>query len=231
MGNHGTTYRLTQFGKIVGAYSEALAIVVEDMDPKAALDAVKNKCDKLAVYIRLIFTALMTDQELALVKREEEIKPPLLEFVTTAAVAGVQEFDVAAHIRKDNPDGVKVSGLGSNFQKVFGKKIERNVPAATLRIHRLSRGAKDPEIIVALGNNHSAMLTHLWELVKLQPNGPASAPGVLLTDGWANISEVPDDEGVLWSVNAYWRGDGWYFSASPLDYPLDWSAGYQVVSY
>jgi hypothetical protein len=227
----GTTFKLTQFGKVIGAFSEALAIVVEDMDPKAALAAVTNKCDKLAVYIRLIFMVLMTtDQELALVKREEEIKPPVLEFVTTVAVGEVKDFEVITQIRKDNPDGVKVSDVSSSFQKVFGKKTERDVCAATLRIHRLSRGVKDPEIIVALGNKHSALLAHLWELVKLQSNGPASAPGVLLTNGWANILEVPDDKGVLWSVCACWRVGGWYFHADPLGNPDEWCVGDRVVS-
>jgi len=231
MGNHGTTYRLAQFGKITAAFSEALAIVVEDMDPKAALSAVANKCEKLTIYIRLIFTALMTDQELVLVSRQEqELKLPLLEFVTTVAVAEVPEFDVGDHFRKDNPYGVKVASVGVNFNKIFGKKIERNVPAVSLRIHRLNRSANDPEIIVALGDKHSALLAWLWALVALQPNGPDSAPGVLSTYGTPTILEIPNDEGLLWSVYAGWGGVGWVFDAGSFVGPDGWVAGSQVVS-
>lgn len=68
MGNQGTTYRLTQFARIIAVFSEALAIVVTEMDPKTVLSALNNKSEKLKSFIRMLFTALMTDNELGLVK-------------------------------------------------------------------------------------------------------------------------------------------------------------------
>ncbi len=154
---------------------------------------------------------------------------PLLEPLGTAEVAAVEEFDISDHFRKNNPYGVKVTYVGDNFKKIFGKKTEKNVAAATLKAHRLTRGAKNPEIIKNLGEGHRTFLAQLWALVLLQPNGPDSAPGILLTNGNANIFEVPNPENPeeLWTVFAYWN-DGWKFNANPISNPNDWNADNQV---
>ena len=72
-------------------------------------------------------------------------------------------------------------------------------------------------------------LAWLWSLVMLQPNGPDNE-GVLLTNGYANIFEVPDPEDPkdLWAVIARWSGDGWGFGALPIGGPIAWVAGDRV---
>ena len=189
---------------------------------------------KLAGHFALVITALQTGQNLVLVPQQSEpgevTEPvpgtPLLEFVASREVGAAAEFDIGDHYRKNNPYGVKVTYVGGNFKKIFGKKIEKNVVAATLKAHRLTRGAKDPEIIKNFGEGHATFLAWFWELLLLQPNGPDSPAGVLLTNGYANILEVPnpDNPEELWAVRAFWDGDGWGFGAYPGSAPVGWAA-------
>ena len=57
-----------------------------------------------------------------------------------------------------------------------------------------SRGAKDRKIIKSFVEGHAAFLNLVWELLLLQPNGPDSPAGVLLTNSYANILEVPNPD-------------------------------------
>ena len=159
---------------------------------------------------------------------EPTAEMPLLELVTTVGVGAVKRFDISDHYRKDNPYGVKVTFVSDNFNRVFGGKTEKDVAAARLKAYRLTRGARDPEIIENLGEGHKTFLAQLWSLVKKQPNGES---GVLLTNGYANILEVPnpDNPAELWAVFARWRV-GWKFYADSIDYPYVWVAGFQVFS-
>ncbi len=232
--------KATQFARFLRFVIDAVAIVFDRFGAKECISAVEQQSQKLADHFTLVITALQTGQDLALVPKQSEPEEvsepapetPLLEFVASKEVGAVAEFDIGDHYRKNNPYGVKVTYVGDNFKKIFGKKTEKNVAATTLKAHRLTRGAKDPEIIKNLGTGHATFLAWLWELLLLQPNGPDSLAGILLTNGYANILEVPnpDNPEDLWAVGASWHGGGWGFVAYPVSLPHGWRAGSQVFS-
>jgi hypothetical protein len=54
---------------------------------------------------------------------------------------------------------------------------------------------------------------------------------VLLTNGWVNIFYIHGKNNVLWAVYAHWHsGVGWLVGANPVERPLEWPEGCQVVS-
>jgi hypothetical protein len=158
----------------------------------------------------------------------------LLELLRTADGAAQEAFKANDFFKEnDQPDGIKF-WLGGNFKKHFLKgigKIELDVPAATLNVYKLRENSVDGPILGALGGNDVAKtsLAYMAQLIKAQPQGQE---GVLLTNGWANIFYIEDDNGGLWAVDCYWRSDGreWNVEACPVAYPYRWLAGRQVVS-
>ncbi len=152
---------------------------------------------------------------------------PILERLGVVSLPAIARFD-GSTLQTGKVDGVKI-WVSEKFKKIFGGKVERNLPATKLVAHELTQNSRDPGIITALGGDVPAetFLGYIWELVKLQPRGET---GALLTNGYANIFYVRDTEGVLWALDVYWSGDGWYFSAYSLESQRDWPAGNQVFS-
>lgn len=163
-----------------------------------------------------------------IVSGKEQVKR-LLEFVTTVTVPAVARLVAKDCFKQDvSPEAaVKISCIGDNFKAKFSGKIEVDVPAAELKIHRLCEASLDAPIITALGDCYETTLAHLWTLLSRQPNGEQ---GVLLVNGYANIFYVRDLEGGLWAVGARWYGGGWYVYACSVEYPGRWCAGRQVFS-
>jgi len=155
----------------------------------------------------------------------------LLKQITTVAVSGAKKFVAADAFGPDNPDGIKLY-LGDNFKKHFLGKIEEDVESTTIAIHRLEKSARDPEIMTELGANKKQRiikLAHFYQLIKAQAQGQE---GSLLVNGCANIAYIPDDEGTVWAVYADWYSGSrvWSVDAYSVEDPVEWSAGYQVLS-
>jgi len=159
--------------------------------------------------------------------RKENPWPKLLKRLTTFKVPGAEQFVVADHFRVGNDKGVKIAWIGANFNSCFGKKIEKVVQAAELTVQGLGEASLDAPILAELGERAETSLAHLWALLLQQPKGEA---GTLLTNGFANIFYVRDDEGTLWTVSAHWSGGGWDVSADSVERPNEWDAGRQVIS-
>lgn len=153
----------------------------------------------------------------------------LLKFIRDVAVGAVAKFDAADAFGPNKPDGIKFY-LGDNFRKNFLGKIEEGVGAVTIRIHRLEKVSRDPEIMAELGVEKMVIkLAHFYEMLKIQNQGQE---GPLLVNGYTNIAYIEDEKGTIWAVGAYWRSSDreWDVRAHSVECPRGWDAGRQVVS-
>lgn len=165
-----------------------------------------------------------------LANRAQSTLTKILELVTPVKVTAVKKFVAAERFKAgETVDGVKYSSsFGDNFNKHFLLKIEEDVQAADLRVHKLLRKSKDLGIRTEIGEDkEETSLTHLHQCLKRQGNGEK---GTLLTNGYANIFYIRDNEGILLAVNASWFDGGWGLYARSVGSPCDWSADYQVFS-
>lgn len=155
----------------------------------------------------------------------------LLELVAKATVPGTERFVATDHFKVDTSRKakVKIAFLWGNFRNNFLEKVEEDVPASELKIHKLLKGSLDAPIISELDEKHESYLSDLWAMLEKQPNGEK---GDLLTNRYANIFYVRDVKGALWAVLADWgsaRG-GWSLDALSVEGSGRWRAGRQVVS-
>ncbi len=154
----------------------------------------------------------------------------LLELVKLVPVPAVTEFVAALKFKVgETVDGVKISrSMGDNFKRFFLPKIEENVPATEIRVHKLLRNSKDLGIRAEIGEKkEETTLGQLWETLKLQGNGQ---DGGLLTNEKANIFYITGDDGNLWAVYALWYDGGWRLNADSVGHPSGWIADRQVCS-
>lgn len=163
-------------------------------------------------------------------KAKPKISTGLLTEIATVEVPAVEKFVASERFGPNNPDGIKFY-LDSNFEQYFLGKVEENVSAVSLAIHRLNRNSVDEPIRNELTpEREETTLTHFYELLKKQPKGEN---GILPTNGtcWI-IAYIKDAKGNLWAVFAYCYSFNreWYVSAYSVVYPNPWSRGYQVVS-
>lgn len=155
----------------------------------------------------------------------------LLAFMSQVSVPAVKKFvtSKAFVIDTSATAKVKIGYLGENFKTSFLAKVEKNIPATTLAVHRLIKNSLDQPIRDQLGDKSETTLAQLYHLLCQQPNGEA---GPLLTNGYWNIFYIKDAKGQFWAVSARWNacyGD-WLVDASRVDDPGEWFAGDQVVS-
>ena len=188
------------------------------------IEAGINKIGGEEAFMRLLRDELMVSEAIA--------KRLLERLSTTIAIPAVEQFTAAEHfvINTSEEAKVKISGFGSNFSKHFLSKIEKGgVAAEELAVNKLLEDAFDSAIITVLGGEAKIEITlgQFFAAFTKQPNGEDSP---LLTNRYANIGYVRDDEGVLWAVGGGWSDDGWYFGAYPLDGPFRWRADRQVLS-
>lgn len=162
----------------------------------------------------------------------EKVAEKLLDWIGTITVSATTFKFIARDkfvVNTSDSAEVKISYLGENFKRWFLGKIEGPITEQTLRYAKLRMNSKDPGIITELGGDAKAetTLTEMFAVLKRQGHGTS---GVLLTNGWANISYVCDQGGVLRTVDAYWYGGGWNVNASGVSNPHAWSEGSQVFS-
>ena len=157
-------------------------------------------------------------------------KPNLLRFMSTESVAAVPSFKSADNFKVDTKKAaVRIYYLGDNFKKHFGRKEEGASEAVEIKIHKLLEGSLDAPIITELADKCEITLGQFFALLSKQGKGGV---GPLLTNGYANIAYIRDDEGILWAVYAFWFSGhgGWQVEAYSVEHPVRWYAGYQVLS-
>ncbi len=147
----------------------------------------------------------------------------LLEYVTTVTTTAFKQFVAKDFFKLGVTDGVNITYLGETFKKVLlsGKgKIEKNVEACDIRVHKLTRSSRDLAIRYEIGeDNGETNLATLWSFLKLQGT----------KGGWF-IFYIRDDEGILWAVSACWFGDGWDVDVYSVAYRDGWRPGSCVCS-
>lgn len=158
-----------------------------------------------------------------------EATEKLLKLLTTFKVGRTEKFVARENFKKDTSAKAKVriSFIWDDFKENFLDLIEENVSEVELKVHKLVKGSRDPEIIAELSENHKTFLAHVWNALLLQPNGE---PGNLLTNGHANIFYVADKNGFVRAVRVRWFDDGWHVGAFSVGYQYEWRADYQVLS-
>lgn len=168
-------------------------------------------------------------------KKEPEPVPSILELVSTVVVSATTSKFVAkdkfvVNTKRNAP--VKISAVWDNFTTWFlsgNGKTEDPITEQTLRYHKLRRSSVDGPIINELGGEEKSetTLTEMFSLMEKQKNGE---DGVLLTNGYANIFYIRDQNGVLRAVHVYWHVVGWRVYAHVVTYPDAWYGGARVFS-
>lgn len=168
--------------------------------------------------------------ELNVVPAKPSDPKKLLELVTTTSVAAIESFKSAESFKVDTKKAAtRIYYLGDNFKKHFGRKEEGASEATEIKVHKLTESSLDAPIITELGQTCEITLGQFFALLSKQGKGES---GPLLTNGWANIAYIRDDEGNLWAVGASWDSvdGGWDIEAGSVEAPNEWDDGDRVVS-
>jgi hypothetical protein len=153
-------------------------------------------------------------------------KTPLLEAVATVSISGCGEA-FAIRDRFERPSGVRFATVWNEFKKRFYGKIEWPPAEAQLRKYRLLTLAPDGPIIAELGGEAcvEGTVSAAYSLLGLQGRGE---PGILQTNGYANIFYVRDLKGILCAVRIGWDGEGWVIDAISVEDPLAWNGKHEI---
>ncbi len=132
----------------------------------------------------------------------------LLELVKLVPVSAVMEFRAFEKFRPgETVDGVEISRhMRDGFKAHLRSKVERNVPAANINLHRVLRQASDRDILASLDPiRREIALAHFWEMLKKLSAARTS---------WVKAFVIGID-GDIKAVSALWYGDGWSLSVDP----------------
>ena len=153
---------------------------------------------------------------------------PILKRVSTVIVSGVSRFVAADAFGPDNPDGIQFY-LQDNFKKYLLDKVEENIPAGKLAVHKLVTASLDAPIMAEIGDHIETALAYLYELIRDQANGQF---GPLLIEGYTSIFYIRDAKGRLLAVYMFYLSSnrGWFVNASFVESPSEWGAGSQIFS-
>ena len=165
-----------------------------------------------------------------IVEVEKPPAPPLFRYLDTVKIAAIPSFNVPAHFKVGETDGVKVGYVWNFFTSCFGSLVEDAQPALALRRNESTRTSSCNAINEALGKGiEEATCGQIWALMKRQGRGQR---GKLHVDGKANIFRVRDKNGVLRLVNVSWSADDgdWRVDVDELGDALGWRAGRLVFS-
>ena len=148
----------------------------------------------------------------------------LLAPVTTITVTPQKEFDAQAFFEG------KGWYLGPNFRKIFlGRKEKTNGEPVEIKINVLNQYSLDPPIIEELGGKEKAAIA-LAEFATVMDLQPDLEDGALLTNGYANVSYILDDDGTPWAVGCSRRDDRWRVGADSVGDPGGWGVGGRFLS-
>ena len=152
-------------------------------------------------------------------------KVSILKFVATFTASAHQRF-----VMKDHLQSANIGWTGPTFKQIMLEKIEENVPAGELNIHRLEKASLDPEIMTEMGEaKRVTYLAHFIERIEKQSKGQ---PGRLSTDGSANVAYIIGTDGNVWAVGASWYSycRFWRVGADSVGLRREWPAGRQFLS-
>lgn len=156
----------------------------------------------------------------------------ILTLIASVALDPIERFIAADNFKIDTSTSakVKIGWMSDDFKRSFLGKVEENVSAATLNLHRVEKDSLDKDIRAELGTEcEKITLGQFYQMLAKQPRGES---GPLLTDGCANIAYIEDTNDNLWAVHASWSSnyDHWRVHARSVTHPRRWYGGDQVVS-
>jgi len=157
---------------------------------------------------------------------QPEKAPPLLEAVGTTTIPP-SEGTFVVRDRFEKPAGIVFATVWNEFKKRYYGKAEAPAPETVMRKYKLLRIAPDGPIIEELGGRDKVETTVAcaYFLIRQQGNGQ---PGILQTNGYANIFYVRDSKAVLCAIRIGWDGEGWVIDAIPVEDPLAWNGKHEI---
>jgi len=151
-------------------------------------------------------------------KKEEAIVKPW----TSVRVPAVARFEAAKAFSPEN-GRVRIAFVGGDFLELFQNRIEVNLPASSLSVHLVEHPERGnaTSILAELGERSRIPLAHFYEMLVQQPT--CEQPGLLVTNGWANVCFVEGGDGIV--VQACGDEGGWIVGSAPLEHPTALGAG------
>ncbi|MCX6787157.1 MAG: hypothetical protein NTY93_01370 [Candidatus Kaiserbacteria bacterium] len=153
----------------------------------------------------------------------------LLQFLFLFSARAVNKF-----VAKDNfvegktVNDVSIAWLGEDFKNIFLGKIEKNVEAAELKVHKLFKAARslskedESGIIPKLDGKHEIKLAHFFQLLAYKQQ-------IKDFTAWV-VGYILDENGNLSAVYAYWSGGGWCVDVYSIKASRRWETGTRFVS-
>lgn len=148
----------------------------------------------------------------------------LLRKIVTVSVPGMEKFVAEDHLKDAN-----IAWRGSNFDKLFLRKVEKNIGELTVAVYCLEKDSLDAPILTQLGDYAEINLAHFFSLIEKQSKGES---GPLLVKGYANIAYIRGIDNNRWVVCACWRSARgcWFVGAYSVGGPDRWWVGGRVLS-
>ncbi len=138
----------------------------------------------------------------------------------------VKRFAVRDKLRIDVNSELPIIYLDSELRIGFPDLVEENVPAMTVRQHRLLRSSMDRSILADLGDRNfpeirkaRVSFAHVFEFLKVADRSKDF------------IFYVENARGLAYAINAFWFRKGWNIKASPVSYPRVWCPGNYIISH
>jgi len=154
----------------------------------------------------------------------------LLQFLFSFRTTTVEKFVAnEKFVEGEKVDGVPIAWFGVNFENFFLGKIEEDLPAIELKIHKLLKAARnldrdsDSGIISELGDNYEIALANFFQFLVYKEQ---------IKDHTQLVAYICDENANLWTVSADWddHKSGWGFGADPIENDKKWDTNRQVVS-
>ncbi len=230
MSNHGTPLTATGLKK----FSGTVALNLPEIDDELAKDFGKNG-DIVAILLAEAFTRENFEQKLIALGKKQKPQP-ILQYVNAATLAArtAKFVHKEKYVVNTKPGShVKIRYVDPEYLQLCGDAVEEPASETTLCSHILTRlSAFSPAIKELNGNGVATKITpaEQFALMERQPDGPNSAPGLLLANGYANLLEVVFPNGAERLVDLGWDVDGWSVDVGPVAFSVQWSGGRRVLS-
>ncbi len=230
MSNHGTPLTTTGLKK----FSGTVALNLPEIDDELAKDFGKNG-DVVASLLEEAFTRANLERRLIALGKKRKPEPILRYVATTTLPTRTAKFapkeKYVVNVRSGSH--VKIRYIDAEYLQLCGDSFEEPSAEVVLCSHELVRQSAFAPAIGEL--NENGVITKVtpgeqFSLMERQPDGPNSAPGLLLTNGYANLLEVVFPNGVTRLVDLNWCGDGWYVYVNPVSDSDQWNAERQILS-
>ncbi len=235
MANHGTPLTTKNLRK----FSGTVVLNLPEIDNDLAGDF-GNNGDAVSLILKAAFTRASFDEALVKFGKMAEPKPTpsILKLLGTATLPARTEKFVPkkSFVANTKPGAhVKIAWVDPDFTRWFGDKTEEPTAEVTLRQHVLTRPSVFAPAMKEIADGGIATKTtpgELYSMLEKQPDGPKSNAGPLITNGYANLFEMDDVNGVARLVVASWDGGlgGWDVCANDASYSGQWSARYRLFS-